>query len=80
MIAIINTFFLLGLYIVLIAFIMTQVGGKSNNDDEDDNNGGGWDASDDIPPLDLPPGVYLLPPDADDPSRRPITDPDPMMI
>ncbi len=76
MIAIINTMLLLCVYVVLIAFIMTQMGGNPNKDDEDDNNGGGWDNIDDLPPLDLPPGVFVLPPDADDPSLRNISEKD----
>lgn len=39
-------------------------------DDQDMGGDGGWDGSDEDPPLDLPPGVFVLPPDADDPSVK----------
>ncbi|MCU0448326.1 MAG: hypothetical protein MUC97_00585 [Bernardetiaceae bacterium] len=39
--------------------------------DNDSSDGDGGDARiDDIPTLDLPPGVYVLPPGAPDPSKR----------
>ena len=45
---------------------------SSNRNDKDNNNNddGGEMKPDDFPTLDLPPGVYILPPGAPDPSLR----------
>jgi hypothetical protein len=73
MFILINTMFLAIIYVILIAFMLSKPGsafGKDNDDDIGRGGDGGWDGSDGRPPLDLPPGVYILPPDADDPSIR----------
>ena len=41
-----------------------------NNNNGDGDGGGGLLIPDDSPLPDLPPGVYILPPNAPDPSRR----------
>ncbi len=44
----------------------------NNSPDSDGGSGdGGWDNDDDLNPLDLPPGVYVLPPGHPDPSHKP---------
>jgi hypothetical protein len=73
-VAIFNTLFLVMLYMVLIVLVVTHVNNRSNrkgggrNNDNDNSGDGGWDNSDTTPPLDLPPGVFILPPDERDPS------------
>jgi len=66
--------FLAVVYVVLIAFMLSKPGSAFDNNADDDTDGkggdGGWDDSDDLPPLDLPPGVFILPPDQEDPSIR----------
>ncbi|MEM1134570.1 MAG: hypothetical protein AAGI07_01935 [Bacteroidota bacterium] len=68
-----NAMFLAIVYVALIAFMLSKPGisGHDNSDDSGNDRGGdgGWDGIDDLPPLDLPPGVFVLPPDKDDPSR-----------
>ncbi len=46
-----------------------NVRNKKDDDSNDDNNGGN-DLPTDLPILDLPPGVYILPPGAPDPSEK----------
>ncbi|OHX66362.1 hypothetical protein [Flammeovirga pacifica] len=41
-----------------------------NNDNDDNDNNGGWPVSPNDPDLDLPPGIYILPPGATDPSKK----------
>ncbi|ANQ49495.1 hypothetical protein KMW28_05415 [Flammeovirga yaeyamensis] len=41
-----------------------------NNDDDDNDNNGGWPVSPNDPDLDLPPGIFILPPGAPDPSKK----------
>jgi hypothetical protein len=69
---------IIGAYVLLFFFILRyrrrfllarpfgkQQDGNSNNDSD------GGDSTPDAPPvLDLPPGVYILPPGAPDPSQR----------
>lgn len=42
--------------------------GSSFGNDDDDN--GGWPTAPKEPDLDLPPGIFILPPNAPDPSNR----------
>lgn len=70
--------FLVLVYIVLITIMLTQItlrlrGRGDDNDSGDPGGDGGWGNQDDVPPIDLPPGVYFLPPDAEDPSLRRMT-------
>ncbi len=67
-----NLFFLVLIYIILIAYMLNQHFQSKGfgSDDQDLGGDGGWDGSGDDPLLDLPPGVFVLPPDADDPSVR----------
>ncbi|WP_157491350.1 hypothetical protein [Flammeovirga sp. SJP92] len=43
--------------------------GSSFGNDDDDNNGG-WPTAPKEPDLDLPPGIFILPPNAPDPSKK----------
>ncbi|MBD0403565.1 MULTISPECIES: hypothetical protein [unclassified Flammeovirga] len=43
--------------------------GSSFGNDDDDNNGG-WPTTPKEPDLDLPPGIFILPPNAPDPSKK----------
>ncbi|NLR91129.1 MULTISPECIES: hypothetical protein [Flammeovirga] len=43
---------------------------SSFNSNDDDDNNGGWPVSPNEPDLDLPPGIFILPPGAPDPSKR----------
>jgi hypothetical protein len=74
MFILINTLFLAIIYIILIAFMLSRQNSEFGGDGDDNDNGrggdGGWDDSGGHPPIDLPPGVFFLPPDADDPSKR----------
>ncbi|MEN7550333.1 hypothetical protein AAG747_20610 [Rapidithrix thailandica] len=76
--AILNTMLFAMIYLVIIGFLLSQTIAKPrnnrDNNDGDQGGDGGWDNSDDVPPLDLPPGVYILPPDVEDPSKSPIED------
>ncbi len=67
-----NLFFLVLVYIILIAYMLNQHFHSNDfgSDDQDSGGDGGWDSSDEDPPLDLPPGVFLLAPDEEDPSVR----------
>ncbi len=75
-----NTMFLAVVYVLLIAFMLSKPGSETDGGADDDTDGrggdGGWDDSDDLPPLDLPPGIFILPPDQDDPSlaKKPSSD------
>ncbi len=69
-----NAFFLALVFFVFVAYLASEFlqSGGFGSDDSDSGNDGGWEGYDGDPPLDLPPGVFILPPDADDPSvRRP---------
>ncbi|MBX2842047.1 MAG: hypothetical protein KTR26_09755 [Flammeovirgaceae bacterium] len=68
-----NAMFLAMVYLALIAFMLAKPAnsnGINPKDDSDNDRGdGGWDDSDDNPPpFDLPPGIFILKPDEDDPS------------
>ncbi|PWJ41868.1 hypothetical protein [Sediminitomix flava] len=59
------------LIVLMIYYVKSSYHRDSTRDDDDGSgNGGGWDAPIDEPEIDLPPGVYILPPDQDDPSSR----------
>lgn len=72
MLSTINIICLVAIYAVLIILMLTYFKNNLKNnfkrDEDDDNNGGGWDAPVDEPTIDLPPGVFILPPDQPDPS------------
>ena len=44
---------------------------EAADEDDDDQDGGGLPIPEDDPLLDLPPGVFVLPPQVPDPSRQP---------
>jgi hypothetical protein len=68
----------IGAYVLLFFFILRHrhrhlfprpFGNQQDGGPSNDNDGG--DSTPDAPPvLDLPPGVYILPPGAPDPSQR----------
>ncbi|MBB6459993.1 hypothetical protein [Flammeovirga kamogawensis] len=51
-------------------FLIIDKPGSSTFDADDDDNNGGWPQEPKDPDLDLPPGVFILPPEAPDPSQR----------
>lgn len=72
MLSTIHVLCLIAIYLTLVIVVMSYFGPKrlkeEDGDDDGGGGGGGWDLPKDIPPIDLPPGIYVLPEDADDPS------------
>ncbi len=64
-----NMLILTFVYVAVIA-VMLSFQRWSGRDGGDGGNGGdgGWEGPDDSPSIDLPPGVFILPPDEADPS------------
>ncbi|MEH0157605.1 hypothetical protein V6R21_26165 [Limibacter armeniacum] len=54
----------------MLTYFKRNLNNDARRDEDDDNNGGGWDNPSDEPKIDLPPGVFILPPDKPDPSRK----------
>ena len=78
--SIMNAVFVVVIYTSLVTLLVVHINkkihGKSDGPDKgngssgDGGNDGGWENADKTPPLDLPPGVFILPPDAPDPSAK----------
>lgn len=65
------TFLLLILfYVTLIAYMFNQHYRSDDRDSGEGDAGGGWGGTDDVPPLDLPPGIFLLPPQEEKQSAK----------
>ena len=71
MLLLVNALFFILAYVITVAYIISRTDfGRGSSDDGNDSGDGGWNDPPKDPPFDLPPGVFILPPDADDPSLK----------